>query len=52
MLLSMFFNVNRESGPAKQAEEFMPYRLRPEQSDEEFLLGIQQTVAMIKGMQA
>lgn len=51
MLLSMFFNVNREGGPPKTAEEFMPYRPREEESDEDFLARLRQTVATIKGLQ-
>ena len=49
MLLSMFFNVNRSGGEPKAAEEFMPYRPREEESDEDFLLSIRQTMAAIRG---
>jgi hypothetical protein len=54
MLLSMFFNVNRDGGPPKDATEFMPYRQEPEEdemSDEHFLLSIQDSIAAIKGLQ-
>lgn len=55
MLLSMFFNVNRDGGSPKPAEDFMPYRHRSEEddglTDEQFLQNIQHTIAAIKGMQ-
>lgn len=53
MLLSMFFNVNREDGPPKDATEFMPYRQAElsEKTDEQFLLGLQHTLAAIKATQ-
>lgn len=44
MMLSMFYNANRESGTAaKRAEDFMPYREQEIEADEDF-------IARLRGM--